>query len=247
MAIPRLYTDFAEWWPVFSAPADYAEEAEVYHKALLDACQPPLNNLLELGSGGGSNASFLKKHFNLTLVDLSPGMLQVSQRINPEVKHLLGDMRTVRLDRTFDAVFIHDAISYLLDETDLRRAFETAYFHCKEGGVALFAPDHTTENFLPDTLHGGHDSADGRGLRYLEWTWDPDPTDQTYVCDFVYLFHFPDGRIKSAYDRHTLGCFPQATWLQLLREVGFEPAVIPFEHSQIKPGSCEFFIGKKTT
>lgn len=48
----------------------------------------------------------------MTLVDLSPEMLTTSCALNPECEHLPGDMRTVRLGRLFDAVFIHDAIIY---------------------------------------------------------------------------------------------------------------------------------------
>ena len=113
LSSPRLYSDFASWFHLLTAPEDYAEEAEIYRQALLAACQSPPQTLLELGSGGGNNASHLKVHFNLTLVDLSPVMLAISQALNPECEHLQGDMRTVRLGRLFDAVFIHDAIMYL--------------------------------------------------------------------------------------------------------------------------------------
>jgi hypothetical protein len=40
----------------------------------------------------------------MTLVDLSEEMLVVSRQLNPECQHHQGDMRTVRLGRTFDAV-----------------------------------------------------------------------------------------------------------------------------------------------
>ena len=63
-------------------------------------------------------------------------------------------------------------------------AMQTAFVHCRAGGVALFAPDYVRENFRSSTDHGGSD-ADLRGLRYLEWTWDPDPSDTTYVVDYA--------------------------------------------------------------
>ena len=103
----------------------------------------------------------MKAHFRPTLVDASPGMLAVSRALNPECEHLEGDMRTVRLGRTFDRVFVHDAITYMTTEADLRAVLETAYVHCRPGGAALFAPDHLKENFAPSTDCGGHD-ADGR-------------------------------------------------------------------------------------
>ena len=87
--------------------------------------------LLELGSGGGNNASHLKTQFDMVLVDPSPGMLAVSRQPNPECEHLEGDMRDVRLSRRFDRVLIHDAICYMTTEADLRSAIEMAFEHCR--------------------------------------------------------------------------------------------------------------------
>jgi SAM-dependent methyltransferase len=240
----RLYRELAAWWPLFSAPADYAEEAGIHRRLLAEAGQPPLRTVLELGSGGGNNASHLKRHFQLTLVDLSPGMLEVSRALNPECEHLQGDMRTVRLGRFFDAVFIHDAIGYMTTEQDLRAAIETAFVHCRPGGGALFAPDHLRENFRTGTDHGGHDG-DGRGVRYLEWTWDPDPADTTYLADYAYLFRNPDGSVQVEHDRHVQGLFPRATWLRLLDQVGFRARAVPVEHSELEPGSYELFAATR--
>jgi SAM-dependent methyltransferase len=225
-------------------PADYAEEAGIYRRLLAEAGRPPLRTVLELGSGGGNNASHLKRHFQLTLVDLSPDMLQVSQALNPECEHLQGDMRTVRLGRVFDAVFVHDAIGYMTTEQDLRAAIETAFVHCRPGGGALFAPDHLRENFRTGTDHGGHDG-DGRGVRYLEWTWDPDPADTTYLADYAYLFRNPDGSVQVEHDRHVQGLFPRATWLRLLDQVGFRARAVPVEHSELEPGSYELFAATR--
>ena len=60
---------------------------------------------------GGNNASHLSEHYACTLSDISPQMLTLSQGLNPGCEHVLGDMRTVRLGRTFDIVFVHDAIA----------------------------------------------------------------------------------------------------------------------------------------
>ena len=189
---PKLYRELAAWWPLLSAPEDYAEEAEDYRRLILEGSDGEARDVLELGSGGGNNASHLKAHFRLTLVDRSPQMLDVSRRLNPECDHVEGDMRSVRLGRTFDAVFVHDAIAYMTTEDDLRGVFATAFEHCRAGGVALFVPDHVTETFETAVDHGGHDGPD-RALRYLEWTWDPDPNDSTIRMDLTYVFHEPDG------------------------------------------------------
>jgi trans-aconitate methyltransferase len=84
------------------APPEYAEEA-AEAATLLRSASMPVREVLELGSGGGHNAVHLKAYFALTLVDLSPDMLEVSRRLDPECDHQQGDMRTVRLGRAFDA------------------------------------------------------------------------------------------------------------------------------------------------
>ena len=122
-----MYTELAPWWPLLSSPADYAEEAAFYQRTLVEACERPPQTLLELGSGGSNNASHLKSHFEMVLVDLSPEMLAVSRRLNPECEHLEGEMRGVRLGRQCDCVFIHDAVVYMTTEAELKMAIETVF------------------------------------------------------------------------------------------------------------------------
>ena len=84
-----------------------------------------------------------------------------------------------------------------------------------------------------------------RGLRYLEWTWDPDPTDSTYVVDYAYLLREGDQPMRVEHDRHIEGLFARAEWLGLLANVGFTPQVVRFDHSELEPGSYEIFVGVK--
>jgi SAM-dependent methyltransferase len=219
-ARPRLYGDLASWFHLLTSPEEYAEEAEIYRQLLVGAADEPIRTVLELGSGGGNNASHLKRHFDMTLTDLSAEMLELSRTLNPECDHAEGDMRTMRLGREFDAVFVHDAIDYMTTTDDLRAAMETAFVHCRPGGVALFVPDFVRERFEPRTSHGGNDGPT-RALRYLEWDWDPDPEDDTYVVDFAVLLREEDGTVRVEHDRHECGVFARETWLGLLREVGF--------------------------
>lgn len=242
---PKLYRDLASWWPLLSTPDDYAEEAAAYVRTMLAAAHRPIGTLLELGSGGGNNASHLKRRFTMTLVDPSAGMLDVSRRLNPECEHIVGDMRTVRLGRRFDAVFVHDAIVYMTAPSDLRAAIETAFVHCEPDGVALFCPDYVRENFQPSTDSGGHDHPDGRGLRFVEWVWDPDPADQQYTADYAYLLRERDGSIRAISDRHIEGLFARADWLAWLSAAGFEPAAVPIELSDVPPGRYEVFVATR--
>src|SRR5215207_8257285 len=120
----RLYSELAEWWPVVSPTADYVDEAAFFGHLFEEA---GALTILELGAGGGNIASFLKHDFEMTLTDLSPQMVESSKKQNPECEHVVGDMRSVALGRSFDGVFIHDAIMYMLSEDDLRAVFRNAH------------------------------------------------------------------------------------------------------------------------
>lgn len=217
----RLYGDLAEWWPIFSVPEEYRKEAAYFARALTRTVDPAPRSVLELGSGGGNIAFHLKKKFAMTLVDLSAQMLALSRTLNPGIEHHQGDMRTIRLGRVFDAVFVYDAICHMTTEADLRAAMQTAFDHLRPGGVAMFVPDFVRETFVEYTDHGGNDTPRG-SVRYVQWVTDPDPRDSTYLVDFGILIRDAGSHTRVVHDRHTYAMFPRATWRRLMREVGFD-------------------------
>ncbi len=169
-------------------------------------------------------------------------MLELSRRLNPECEHVQGDMRSIRLGRVFDCVLVHDAVSYMASRADLARAIATAFAHTAPGGVALFQPDFVSETFEPGTGTGGSD-AGARGLRYLEWRWVPESSHETYVTDMAYLIRDERGAAEVFHDRHVMGLFPRAVWLELVAAAGFEPLAVPFEHSSSSHVGHPVFLG----
>jgi len=219
---PHMYTDFAQWWHLISPPEEYLKEAQFYRQLFLERQPVSSKKMLELGSGGGNIASIIKSDFDLTLVELSAEMILESQRLNPDLPHIQGDMRHIRLGQEFDFVFVHDAIMYMRTEVDLSMAFSTAAIHCKIGGSVLFAPNEVVETFEPFTHSGGEDDPMGGGVRFLQWAYDPNPDDSTYVMDFALMRLNAVGEITLAHDRHILGLFSRQSWLRLLGTAGFE-------------------------
>jgi SAM-dependent methyltransferase len=218
----RIYSDLAPWFHLLTHPSDYEEEASFIVGVVEAVADGRASTLLELGSGGGNNASYLKRRFTCTLTDLSPEMLELSRSLNPECEHLQGDMRTLRLGRMFDAVLAHDAVMYLTTEDDLRAAIETAAVHLRPGGVAVFLPDATLETFSPGTDHGGHDGEDGRSLRYLEWSHAPEPGATTAEVDYVVVLREPGRPTRVVEDPHTVGLFSDSTWRRSFGDAGLE-------------------------
>lgn len=222
-----LYRDLASWWPLISPPAEYAADAQMISTVFASATVP-VRTVLDLGSGGGHVALHLKNGRSMTLVDASAQMLAVSRRLNPDCAHIQGDMRTVRLGQMFDAVLLHDAVDYVTSEADLRLVIETAFAHCRPGGLALFAPDHTAETFRASAGGGGGgDDGSGRQASFRERTSDPDPGDEWILAEYEFTLREADGTVRVVPEAHRLGSFSRDTWLRLLTAAGFAAQSVP--------------------
>ncbi len=216
----RLYRELAGWWPLISPPREYINDAAVIDREFATVT-PPARTLLDLGSGGGHVARHLATGRSTTLVDISADMLAVSRQLNPDCAHVLGDMRTIRLGRLFDAVLVHDAVDYVTSQDDLALVIGTAAAHCRPGGIAVFAPDHTAETFRSGTGAGGGHDGTGRQASFTECTTDPDPTDDWILAEYEFTLREADGTARVVSEAHRLGSFSRATWLRLLAAAGF--------------------------
>ncbi len=217
----RLYTDLAPWWAALANRDSHPAEA-AHLQALADqALGCRVESLLEIGCGGGGIAAHFDDDREVVLCDLSAEMLEVCRGHNPGRTCVQGDMRTLRLDRTFDAVLLHDAVMYLTSEADLQATMHTAAAHLNPGGVFLVVPDVLKEGFTERAVSGG--TVGYPGLQLLEWHWDPDPSDETYQLDINILLRTEAGTMEAIHETHTLGLFSAETFVRCLMNAGLKP------------------------
>lgn len=153
-----VFGNYSRYYNLLYKDKDYASEAE-YVKNLIDKHLPGVTSILDLGCGTGRHDFLLAEMgYEVTGVDLSQEMLAVAnaQRaslnsqqgfahpssLNPHptlVSFHHGDIRTVRLERTFDVVIsLFHVMSYQTGNDDLAAAFATASAHLKPGGIFIF-------------------------------------------------------------------------------------------------------------
>ena len=121
----------------------------------------------------------------------------------------------------FDAVLVHDAISYMTTEADLKTVFATARAHLRPGGLLIVAPDAYTDTFNPPQVEYQTNTDGDTELTYVEYSTDLDPNDTSIETTYVFFIKRA-GELRVEVDRHVTGLFPVATWERMLTEVGFE-------------------------
>nr|WP_242987723.1 class I SAM-dependent methyltransferase [Anaerobacterium chartisolvens] len=188
-----------------------------------------------MGSGAGYNAYYLKKYFQIDLVDISQQMLNISKKLNPDLNHYCGDMRSIKISKKYDAIFIHDAIVHITNLNDLKKVLRTISSHLKPNGCILIVPDYFKETFRSSSIQGGYDDF-MQGLRYLQWTIDSNPRDSVVECYTTYMLRDALGNIKVENDFYQIAVFSIDKWKELLSKEGFKSDIRPIAINDMEPG-----------
>ncbi len=91
----------------------------------------------------------------------------------------------------------------------------------------------------------GTDGEDGRAVRFLEWSWDPDPADTWSVTQYTFVLRSANGSVEVVSETHRFGLFSRDVWLRLLAEAGLEPSA----HSEIAAAGEHprlWFVGRRS-
>lgn len=63
-------------------------------------------------------------------------------------------------------------------------------------------------------------------MRFLEWSYAPDPSDTHGVTVYSFIVREADGTVTTHSETHAFGVFREATWTRLLESAGFVPEVV---------------------
>jgi len=141
-----VFGAYSRYYNLFYKDKDYAGEAAYVHD-LVKKHHPGAQSLLDLGCGTGKHAFLLgERGLDVAGVDRSEEMLAVAKARLAEgnasaarLSFHQGDIRTIRLARSFDVVVsLFHVMSYQTGNDDLLAAFATAREHLNPGGVFIF-------------------------------------------------------------------------------------------------------------
>jgi len=203
------YNQLAWTDTILARPEDFEKEATTYVNLIKPHLSASSPTMLHLGCGAGGHDYHFKRHFSVTGVDLSGGMLEIARKRNPEIQYLQGDMRTISLGRKFDVVAIPDSIMYMTTLEDLSAALSSAAAHLNRNGVLLVVA-HTKEEFRNNNFaYTGE--ADNTHITVLENNHIV--SDSAYEATIVYLIR-QGSRLEIQHEVHTLGLFSYDEWMR---------------------------------
>jgi len=217
----QLYSDYQWVWEMISNSDDY-EPLSAYVVAKISEHETHKTaTLLHLGCGSGNMDFHLKKHFEVTGVDLSPDMLASARKKNPECRYFTGDMRTFSTNNRFDAVVIPDSINYLRSPEEMQQVFVNARKLLNPQGLLLVIVPYDPEKFPQNRTTVDTVSDKGIEVTFVENNYAPGFEENTFEATFVILIRDKQ-RQKTLIDIHTLGLFKKETWFKELKKSGFE-------------------------
>lgn len=141
-----VFGSYSRYYNLLYQDKDYAGEA-AYVNSLIRKHLPGAASILDLGCGTGRHCFRLAEGgYEVTGVDMSQEMLAVaSSQIsanNPQAPlpdFYQGDIRSIRLNRSFDVVIsLFHVMSYQTENQDLAATFDTVRAHLKPGGIFIF-------------------------------------------------------------------------------------------------------------
>ena len=142
-----VFEEYARYYNLLYRDKDYAGES-AFVLSTLRRCGRAPETLLDLGCGTGSHAlEMARRGVRVTGVDMSEPMLAMGLTTLSEQAPAdfvppclrLGDARSVRVGKTFDAVVsLFHVMSYQNTEDDALALMETARAHLIPGGLFLF-------------------------------------------------------------------------------------------------------------
>jgi SAM-dependent methyltransferase len=214
---------YSNYYDLLYSDKNYAAETDYIH-ALLNRFELKGNELLELGSGTGKHGCLLVKHgYNVIGIERSAEMVA---RAKPSsgFSSSQGDIRTVKLNRKFDAVLaLFHVLGYQVSNDDIQSVFKRSAEHLRPGGLFVFDTWYSPAVYaqLPEVRIKRMEDRDWSITRIAE----PEIYSNENRIDVRYTIHTKDrqsGACQEFFETHPVRHFSQPELDLLAMDAGFE-------------------------
>lgn len=220
------YRLLADHYDLIHDSKPYTREAKRVLDHLDANLEGPGRRLLSVACGTGRHLAEFTAAFDCVGVDANPDVLGRARGRVPEARFVQADMRSLALDRTFDALTcLFGSIGYLQTWENLGRAVERFAAHLREGGAFVI------ESWIPP------DVFDERGRVHKVRTYEDGgtaiarvavaqpPRDGVSRLDIHWLITEDDDGLRHHVEEQRLGVFDVEETVDLLADHGLKARV----------------------
>lgn len=212
-----MFTKSAHLYDAIYSFVDYAAEAELLKKLILERKTSHANELLDVACGTGQHISYLKNDFQIEGLDLQPEMLAIAAERNPEITFHHADMIDFNLGKQFDAIVcMFSSIGFVRSLENMRLTMANFAAHLKPGGVLIVEPWVLRDAFIDG--HLGSAFIDKPEIKIARINTSKRVGDIS-VLDLHYLVGTAQS-IEHFDEHHELGLFTEEQYLTAAKDAG---------------------------
>jgi len=213
-----VFKEYALFYDLLYREKDYEAECDFLEQVFARFASNPVLTILDLGCGtGGHLFPLAQRGYQVAGVDQSEHMLAearakeakyLGKETISKIGFIQGDIRTLNLERTYDAVISMFAVmGYMTSNQDFEAAIKVARKHLKTNGIFFYdvwyGPTVLTEK--PTPRYKLLDQEDSRVIRFA----NPEISTLNHTVQIDYkILHLRDNKVLGEIDeRHGMRFF----------------------------------------
>lgn len=211
-----MFTKTARFYDALYSFKDYAAASRQLTAIIRQEC-PDARTLLDVGCGTGRHLEALAGEFEVSGVDIEPGLVAVARERNPGADIRVADMTTLDTGRTYDVVTcLFSAIAYVETRERMEASIAAMRRHLRPGGVLIVEPWFAPENYWEGHLTGNfHDEPDLK----ISWIYVNRREEDVSVLDIYYTVGTPAG-VEQFREVHRMGLFTRGEYEHAIKQAG---------------------------
>lgn len=215
----KMWTELARYYDLLYALKPYEKEANTIHDLIQKYKKTSGSETLDVACGTGNHIQFLKRHYEITGIDLNKDMLKVAKKKFPKLRFQQANMISFDLKKKFDVIIcLFGSISYVKNYSSLNRAIASFSKHLKAGGVLIVEPFIIKEGYKPRRPHANFVNEPDVKICRMNVS---QKRGNIAILDFHFLIATKNG-IDYLRDKHELSLFDIDKFLKILKDNGFQ-------------------------
>lgn len=216
--------NFAQHYDLMYDWKNYAQDALLIKAYIEQHKKTDGTTLLEIACGTGLYIAQLRADFQITGLDLSQPMLNIAKHKFPNLPFVCADMRTFKLNQTFDVILcLFSSIAYLTTHEELSQALSNFYAHLNRGGIALVEPFISPNVFRENNLSAVN--IDKPDIKLSRQSISTRKQHIAHIDMHTLVTTLQTGSLYF-HEQHRLSLFSHTEYLEIAEKVGFKAQIL---------------------